>query len=93
MTIWMEETTIEQYIVNPTGATASTRFECGENRCTAHIEFIEDLQLNQLGLDNWNDLLSCISDGSPELSISAKSGTILVSVTADTSVCRVCNSL
>jgi len=88
MTIWLETFTVQEYIVEPTGSDATISFEVNDGRCTAHVQFSDSLSFESYDIDRWEELLSCLRDGDPEIEVTASDESVIVELTADENVYR-----
>lgn len=88
MTIWLEKFTVKEYIVEPTGSEATIEFDVDDGRCTARVEFTGPLTFESFGVDRWEELLSCLRDGNPEIEVKAENGSVIVELTTDENVYR-----
>lgn len=88
MTIWLEKFTVQEYIVEPTGSEATIDFEVKNGRCTARVKFSNSLNFESYDIDRWEELLSCLRDGDPEIKVTASGGSVVVELTADENVYR-----
>lgn len=89
MTIWLEEITVQQELIDFIGAegTITDNYEQNERR-TIQITYSEEVEIDKFDLDNISSFLSSIGDGNPEISISANNSAVILEITADEKVYR-----
>lgn len=84
MTLWLDEMTVESYLVSELDVTARTEVSHSGDRSTITVIYQDDtITLSQFDLNDIQSYLSAIGDCDPELSITTEGGNLAIQVTAD----------